>query len=86
MDNNITIINQKVIAVTLGINILFFILNIFKVSKSIAIAEILTNVLLLGTYFLIKKNENIIEMLLYSNSMAKKLNGVLGGLNGEVSK
>jgi uncharacterized membrane protein YccC len=66
--------NQAVINVTIGLNVLVFLVSLFYSSKWLLITLSISSVILLGTYLIIKKYGVLFSTLLMANSFAKKLN------------
>lgn len=68
---------EKIIKVLFIFNIASMLLAFFYSSKSIIIGILGLNIILLGTYFILKNNEGLFYSILDKNSLTKQLKNTL---------
>ena len=72
--NQVQLQKNKIINVSFGINILFLIISMFYYERFFTFIIILTNILFLGTYFILTKYAPLVEGMLITNKVFNNLN------------
>lgn len=73
--------NEKIIPIQLIINLIFLIIGIFYVNKTLFLTLTLLNLVLLGTNLIIKKYSLLFYSLAQTNKLAKRLENNLEKFN-----
>lgn len=74
--------SKDIIKVLFGIDILILIISIFYSAKWLLITSSLINVILLGSFLIIKKYSFMFGAMAQTQKISKGLNGILGKLYG----
>lgn len=70
---NILETNKKILDGLLYLNIIFLIVSVFFVSKSVAISFFIINIILVGTHLIIRRNYLLFQGISATNKLFKRL-------------
>ena len=82
MEQTILKSSEKIIKVTFYLNVIFAIISIFYQNIIYNYIIIFSNIILTGSYLIIKKYHSTFEVLAQTNKVFKNLNEVLKKTNG----